>query len=529
MEKRTHNFNSKLKKKILKSNQKKTNTNIHDIPNLINVLSKENFLDNSIINKTDIRKTISHTSTSRRFNPNLHIIKEKRLISKEKHKNNYFNTLSRINECNRSTLPHLTKINSNSKKKPKNNYSKENTNRIRQKQVSPMKNAYVNNTVILNSFSRTKYVDISLCDETKCLISTGLNLKRKNNNMNSTNDSFYFNKKNLKSPQARNFLKNIKNQKIRSKNTMNLKCNLNILEKVNTTKSPKANLKLNKFVTGQKDSNFSKNKKSNINKKECDNSTIEKLKEKLKNINLFRKLNETSCSQKKLNKTKQKILQHRTEMSTLPQKFSKKTNNNIQKCRQNVSSKPTNFSSFFASEKNNISNKNQYENIENKLKYNIIDERLYNLFDETYNIDRGEETETQEFESKFLNYDLLESSKNNIISNLQKDELLWNNTNRSSSKLLIGKIENQFSHNVSEYEKPAEEMELIANEILNNSNILNKKLIEANNKNIKSNNVGKNIIKNVLNKNKIMAYDTEELKEGEGIQKIFSICLTDKK
>ena len=522
MEKRSHYFNSKLKKKINnKNSNKKIRDNIHQIPNLINVISKDNFQDNSIINKSDIRKTISHTTTSRRFEPNFHINKEKKIISKEKHKNNYFNTLSKINECNRSTFSYLTKINNIPNKKPKQNFSKENINKYRQKQISPFKEIYENTTSILGSFYNTKYVDISLCDETKCLISTGLNLKRKKTNLSCTNNSFYFHKKNIKTAQEKKsfniFGSQNKNKKINKiKNPIKFKRNTQEKEKIDNRKSPKVHLKQNKLIEINQDTNYSKKEKNIINKKEKDNYICEKLKEKLNNINFVKKLQETSYSHKKQNKIKNNGLYH-IELNSLPKNNLEKKNS-IQKGRHNASSKPTNFSSFFTSEKN-ISNKPQFENIEDKSKNNIIDEKLYNLF-ESNNYDRGGETETQEFESKFLNYDLLESSKNNVIvSNLQIDEHLLNNNDNNFSKLIKKNLDIQYSYSrdISEYEKPVEEMEVIANEILNNSNILNKKLIDINNNKIKSNN------------NKIIPYDTEELKEGEIIQKIISINLTDKK
>ena len=110
------------------------------------------------------------------------------------------------------------------------------------------------------------------------------------------------------------------------------------------------------------------------------------------------------------------------------------------------------------------------------------------------------EKETNEYESKFINYELGLSDKTTSSLNITLD-------NNKKKKDNIKK----------EYEKPYEELEKIANEKIMNSNHrkrkCKKKLISINNQKISRN---------------ISIYndDIEELKNGEEIQKVFDLFVS---
>ena len=102
--------------------------------------------------------------------------------------------------------------------------------------------------------------------------------------------------------------------------------------------------------------------------------------------------------------------------------------------------------------------------------------------------------DTQEYESKFLNYELGVSDKLSTLNYTSED----NNLNNEDIK--------------NEYEKPVEEIEEIANQILNNSNYINKrKSLLHNRLNNQNNRMSKEIT--------IYNDDIEELKKGEGFKK----------
>ena len=140
-----------------------------------------------------------------------------------------------------------------------------------------------------------------------------------------------------------------------------------------------------------------------------------------------------------------------TYNSTLFIKVNNKTqkkntmNKNIKlnKCfYNNTSSKPT----YHTSDKNIISNKSNNETSKHNSKYiQSIKKFLLNK------IIKSNEKNTEEFESKFLNYELGISDKtSNLTFNLD-------NNNNNNENVII------------EYEKPIEEIEKTAYKILNNS------------------------------------------------------------
>lgn len=172
----------------------------------------------------------------------------------------------------------------------------------------------------------------------------------------------------------------------------------------------------------------------------------------------------------------------------------------VKNINKNNSSKLTNISSLLTSDKNEISkrvpketnkyhyNKNKDFNINNSLlKKNII----LNLTSE------AKENETQDFESKFLNYELGVSDKVSTINYL--DESI-------KMKKKVKK----------EYEKPIEEIEKIAKEIYN-SELKNKKINNKIKMNIKNSYISKDIGINI-----------EEFKLGEEIQNVFALSINKK-
>ena len=210
-----------------------------------------------------------------------------------------------------------------------------------------------------------------------------------------------------------------------------------------------------------------------------------------RNKNIFNKLNTDVDLSKKL------IFNNNYIKSKINDKDKIKLVKNINK---NNSSKLTNISSLLTSDKNEISkrvpketnkyhyNKNKDFNINNSLlKKNII----LNLTSE------AKENETQDFESKFLNYELGVSDKVSTINYL--DESI-------KMKKKVKK----------EYEKPIEEIEKIEKEKYN-SELKNKKINNKIKMNIKNSYISKDIGINI-----------EEFKLGEEIQNVFALSINKK-
>ena len=127
-------------------------------------------------------------------------------------------------------------------------------------------------------------------------------------------------------------------------------------------------------------------------------------------------------------------------------KLSKNRNNNI-------SSRQTIFSSYITSEKNVLSmiKSNDGSEEKNKKEKSLKNSNDINLESESNDV------ETKEYESKFLNYELGVSDK---MSN--NDYNLDNNKYKNNETIK------------NEYEKPIEEIEKIADQILNKSNYKDK-------------------------------------------------------
>jgi hypothetical protein len=166
----------------------------------------------------------------------------------------------------------------------------------------------------------------------------------------------------------------------------------------------------------------------------------------------------------------------------------------------NISSKPTYFSSYLNSEQNMKSSLISNEFIkQNKLNKNINEDLPIN--DNcilNYSIESNGK-DIQEYESKFLNYELGFSDK------------------ISTSNYTLDNNDNCNKDNIRhEYEKPVEEIEEIANQIINNSNYRNKTISIIN----------KKLISTKVSKENFYNDDVEELKKGERIQKVLNIYIS---
>lgn len=208
-----------------------------------------------------------------------------------------------------------------------------------------------------------------------------------------------------------------------------------------------------------------------------------------KNNNNKSKL-ETNFSKKK-NKQQNTLLGRMNNNQNI---VSKNIPINMNMNNMNNSSKLTNISSYVTSEKNINSKKSPNDALSPSNNINLIKEKLLLKFKSDLN-----ENETQEYESKFLNFELGFSEK---ISN--------NN--------LYENLDNNKDINKDECEKSIEEIEKIANEIYN-SEYKNKRISYI--KRRKDNN---SIISKDIGINK----DIEEFKEGEEKQNVLTLYVNRK-
>ena len=180
------------------------------------------------------------------------------------------------------------------------------------------------------------------------------------------------------------------------------------------------------------------------------------------------------------------------------------TNNNILSkniainINMNNSSKLTNISSYVASEKHLNSKISPNEETNKYKDINLIKEKILLKFKSDV-----KEGESQDFESKFLNYELGLSDK---VSTL------YNNKNILDDNVCYDKNKNNF---YDECEKSVEEIEKIANEIYN-SEYKNKIISYINHRKTKE-------INDYINKYFGMNNDIEELKNGEEIQNVLTL------
>ena len=223
--------------------------------------------------------------------------------------------------------------------------------------------------------------------------------------------------------------------------------------------------------------------KNNLSKK----NKNKKLNNTRNNNNIYKLNNEINISKNfKINR-KNEILDRE-----------EKNNNQISKniainMNMNNSTKLTNISSYVTSEKNINSKKTPNDGLSPSNNINLLKEKLLLKFKSNLN-----EEETQEYESKFLNFELGISDKVSTDNNYYLDE------NPTIKKDM----------NNNECEKPVEEIEKIANEIYNS---------EYKNKRISYINLRKDKKNIYISKDIGLNNDIEELKDGEEIQNVLSL------
>ena len=524
----SYNNNQKnFKRNTLKETQKRQNT-IFYLRSEYNLLSSFNGEKFKILNniKKEKDKTITNNKTpENNINKNL----KKKITSKINNKinktitNNYY---SRFIKIIKPKINFSLKISNNIKNKCINN--KADIININKYIIKNSKNKIINN---VNNFSKlsnkneklSKISFISLKKTTnnpnikiKSIKTNYLSnnyLKRYNNNYSKSflyTDTFYNNSNLIKNDFNLTFKNISEKENISgvSERNMNLKekqiskkTKLNLLNKISQNCGKKLNEAIrNNLKKCHKKKNLFENRNKNLknlkNLKTCENEI--KIN---KNLNIQKKLtvnirNSTSCS---------KLIKQNNENNNNNTNINMNKNINIVKSKNNnISSKQTIFSSYINSEKNLNSNDffNQNKNLKNS-KINIL------LKDKSkYKLNLGTESndlETQEIESKFLNYELGVSDK---ISSINFNLDTNNVKNYESIK--------------KEYEKPVEEIEEIADQILNKSNYRIKKISHLNNKMIDTKEIRK--IQDI-----IMHNDTEELKNGEGIQNVFTLYIAHNK
>lgn len=226
--------------------------------------------------------------------------------------------------------------------------------------------------------------------------------------------------------------------------------------------------------------------KNNLSKK----NKNRKLNNTRNNNNVYKLENEIDLS-KNFKINKQNEILDREEKNNNQKSKNIAINMNM---NMNNSTKLTNISSYVTSEKNKNSKKTPNEGLSPSNNINLIKEKLLLKFKSNLN-----EEETQEYESKFLNFELGFSDKVSTENNNYLDENLSNNKDMINN----------------ECEKPVEEIEKIANELYNS---------EYKNKRISYINHRKTIKKSsYLSKDIGLNNDIEELKDGEEIQNVLSL------
>ena len=285
--------------------------------------------------------------------------------------------------------------------------------------------------------------------------------------------------------------------------------------------SKKFSINNNKNIIVNKNNNEKKTKRVICNTKSVKNI----FHNQLSNINNYcNKMNakENKINNKiktiKLNKiSKNKILKNKN--IEIPTTNNNNNNNNLS------NTKPTNFSSFINSEKNGLSwgmistkqieefnlnnNKNtiitesEVNKLQNKKFSNFLEHMKFLYINSVNPKYKQDSNKMNENESKFLNYDL---GQTNGLS-LMLDSILHSNINITLSNIDKNNKEiyaNKENKNSVECEKTVGELEKIANQMFENSNLI-------------GNDNGSN-----------EDLDIEEFKEGEDIQKILSMAIKTK-
>jgi predicted hydrocarbon binding protein len=223
----------------------------------------------------------------------------------------------------------------------------------------------------------------------------------------------------------------------------NARKHITLREKKNLTNSK---LNLLKRIPKNYGSLLNKIVRNNIKKKNK-NDVFAKRNENLSKFYTYKNEYENSLiNQNSITHSRIKIKMSENNNRNINIKLSKNGNNNI-------SSRQTIFSSYITSEKNVLSmiKSNDGSEEKNKKEKSLKNSNDINLESESNDV------ETKEYESKFLNYELGVSDK---MSN--NDYNLDNNKYKNNETIK------------NEYEKPIEEIEKIADQILNKSNYKDK-------------------------------------------------------
>jgi len=412
-----------------------------------------------------------------RTNNNRTLDNKKEIYIKKPKKYNTSKTYNTLNMTNSSNhKPYFIKKNNYIINNPKNNnkkkeyintkkdYSSNNNDNI----IIPFnlpKNKVIKN--IVKNITKNVNVNVSLNDNQPWVT-------YKNSIFHNKKRNGFIKKKGL-FRNCRNKINNSSYNSLHRKNINNL-----IIKEKEKENHNLVNIIKNYIYSNKKDNIKSSENINNYRKKELFKNNNKKYKQNIKK--LYTDVNSTSFSKKNEN----------NKLAT-----SIKLIKNI-----NFSSKPSVFSSYSTSEKNFISTlvSNDFVKQNKNNKINMNNSKKNDNFLLNYTIESNGK-DTQEYESKFLNYELGESDKLSTLNYTSE----YNNLKDENIK--------------NEYEKPVEEIEEIANQILNNSNYINKRISLLNNR---LNNLNNRMSKEI----KIFNDDIEELKKGEGIQKVLTLCIS---
>jgi hypothetical protein len=251
------------------------------------------------------------------------------------------------------------------------------------------------------------------------------------------------------------------------------------------------------IYTDYKQRNTNDNFKSFIKHIDNNNDSNKKNPIKIDLNNYYKNLNSLKPNKNIRNKSYLNKLYPGANFSKKEKKYIVKNSKNINNINMNMnnSSKLTNISSYVASEKNINSKKSLTNNID------LIKEKILILFKSDL-----KEKESQDLESKFLNYELGLSDKvSTINNNFLDDNIIYQNKNVK----------------YEECEKSFEEIEKIAKEIYN-SEYKNKIKSFFNHRKKKENN-------SYISKDIGLNNDIEELKDGEEIQNVLALYVNIKK
>jgi hypothetical protein len=386
------------------------------------------------------------------------ILKKSNNIFRAKTQNKLFPNKNNISNANQLNKKDYYYTNKNNEKYSLYNISKRNILKLPKKNIKNM-NSTLNNTKS-HIISKKKYLK-------KGNTIKSINKFLSENSQKSLNN---YSKSFIEIKTTKNIMKFNINKIYKSKgkikekdNTLdNVRKNISLREKINFTNSK---LSILKRIPKNYGSLLNKIVRNNIKNKNK-NDTFVKKNENLSKFHTYKNDYENSLiNQNSITHSRINIKTSENNNKNININLSKNVNNNI-------SSRQTIFSSYITSEKNVLSIIKSNDGSEEK---NKKENSLANLND-FINLESESESndvETKEYESKFLNYELGVS-----------DKISTNNYNLDN----INYKNNETIKN--ECEKPVEEIEKIADQIINKSNYKNKHISFLQNilMNIKNNN-----------------------------------------